>query len=435
VTEEVQLGAWIVAAQKALSKWNVDQVALDPFEAIIVAGRAGELFSSTRAMGVVEGSKFEIFRRLANLRPLVAKQVLREAEALALIEVAWSTDSKTIVERFRFRDNSKEGVLEAVGRLFPRLQPSDISRAALEILGATLELPITIEQTRNLLAARGFAETDIETTIRLVTELGLLSQTRETAAGTSLLFNPYSLESDPSDVYRSLKALSSEDQEKALNVIDLVRRNPGVPIPPSSDKRVLSLLVKLGVIDYSKIVTLTGQNEEYFPTAPHIWGIFDKAAGTPLSQDLVDDSKLLLNSFRFGQYYSHPSRGKIRNPQLIVNALLRDGAIGVQIPATAIGEDYPLPLSRGIVNIVESPRYPGRYSMELLKYDVALAVREVFEQSTLLPSETILTKEDVERANTFTSPSAVRIEQELPESLRKFQEEIIFALRTSRRKH
>jgi hypothetical protein len=37
---EIELGAWIVAAHKVISKYNIDHPALDPFEAIIVGGRA-----------------------------------------------------------------------------------------------------------------------------------------------------------------------------------------------------------------------------------------------------------------------------------------------------------------------------------------------------------------------------------------------------------
>jgi hypothetical protein len=73
--------------------------------------------------------------------------------------------------------------------------------------------------------------------------------------------------------------------------------------------------------------------------------------------------------------------------------------------------------------------------MELLKHDVANAVKDVLEQHALLPKETVPTDEDVERAGQFMSPTAVRIETELPESLRKDHEELIFALRTTRRRH
>src|SRR5579884_4302354 len=124
----------------------------------------------------------------------------------------------------------------------------------------------------------------------------------------------------------------------------------------------------------------------YFTTAPHIWDVFDKAAGTPVSTDLIDDAKLLLNSFRYGQFFSTPGRGKIINPSWIVNKLVSEGEIATVRPTTAIGQDYPLALSRGIVNVIESPRYPGRYSMELLKTDVALAVKEVLDHQSFLPS-------------------------------------------------
>lgn len=69
-------------------------------------------------MGVVERNKFETYRKLASLRPIVAKQVLKEAESLGLIDVIWSSDSKKIVDQFRFRDNSKEGVLEGLEGFF-----------------------------------------------------------------------------------------------------------------------------------------------------------------------------------------------------------------------------------------------------------------------------------------------------------------------------
>jgi len=434
VNPDVQLGAWIVAAHKALSRWGADQIALDPFEAIIIAGRAGDLFSATRAMGMLDAEKFESHRKLARIRPLVARQVLREAETLDLVEITWASGSDFLLHHFRFKNNSKEGVLEAVGKLFPRLEPSNVARATLEILGATVDLPRTVDDISNLLSSKGFVERDITLTTRLINDLGLVSKTDEKESGISLLFNPYAFEKNAEDVYKALKSLSSVDHDEALRIVEQVRNNPGVPLPAKINRQILSLLVKLGVVDYSKILTQTGTKQAYFPTAPYVWGVFDKSAGNALSQDLVDDSKLLLNSFRYGEYYSQPERGRIKNPVWIINALLRDGAIGVQKPATAIGEDYPLALSRGIVNIVESLRYPGRYSMELLKTDVASAVLEVLQQKAMLPKETIPTDEEVERAGQFMSPGAVRIEEEIPDSLKKYHEEMIFALRTSRRK-
>jgi hypothetical protein len=383
---------------------------------------------------VIDAEKFDLHRRLARLRPLVAKEVLREAESLALIQITWAPDSDALLHDFLFQNNSKEGVLEAVGKIFPKLHPSNVAKASLEILGTTLDLPRSVEEIKNKLSTSGFQEKDIALTIRLIVDLGLVSKTEEKEGGTALLFNPYAFEKNAEDVYKAIKTLPPAEHDEVLRIVESVRQNPGIPLPNKTNKKILGLLVKLGVIDYSKISTRTLDRGAYFATAPHIWGVFDKSAGTDLSQDLVDDSKLLLNSFRYGEYYSSPGRGQIKNPVWIVNALLRDGAIGVQRPATAIGEDYPLALSRGIVNVVESRLHPGRYSMELLKTDVASAVIEVLQQKTLLPKEITPSNEEIARAGQFMSPGAVRVEQEIPEELKKYHEEMIFALRTSRRK-
>jgi hypothetical protein len=195
---------------------------------------------------------------------------------------------------------------------------------------------------------------------------------------------------------------------------------------------VLQLLIKVGLVDYSKITTSTRNAGRYFATAPSAWGIFT-AGASKLSTDLTDDAKLFLNSLRYGEFYSQPGRGKIKNSSWIVNALLRDGAIGIRTPATAIGQDYPLALSRGIVNVVESRIYPNRYSMELLKRDVAEAVSEVMQQRAFLPSGHVPSEEEVAKAGHFTSPGAVRVEKKLPDKLQGYHDELVMGLRTMRK--
>jgi hypothetical protein len=213
-----------------------------------------------------------------------------------------------------------------------------------------------------------------------------------------------------------------------------VYNSPGVPLPGTTDTRVLKVLIDVGVIDFSKITTTNSVKGKYFPTAPNVWGVLTKTSGPELSQDLIDDSKLFVNSLRYGEYYSTGNRGKIKNPYWIVNALLRDGAIGTQTPATAIGEDYPLAWSRGIINVVESRVHPGRYSMELLKQDVASAVRDVLTSQKVMPTPSTPSAGDIERAGKFVSPGAVRVEKELPPELKRFHDELVFGLRIMKKR-
>ena len=69
------------------------------------------------------------------------------------------------------------------------------------------------------------------------------------------------------------------------------------------------------------------------------------------------------------------------SPLVLVSSLIAKRSVG---PATAISEDYPLPLARGIVSITESQLNPGRFFMELRKTDVAESVRDVLEQNVIL---------------------------------------------------
>lgn len=61
------------------------------------------------------------------------------------------------------------------------------------------------------------------------------------------------------------------------------------------------------------------------------------------------------------------STGRIQDPIVLVEALLRNREIG---PATAIGRDYPLLEKHGIIQVRRSNMYPDRFHMQLVKDDV-----------------------------------------------------------------
>ena len=72
--------------------------------------------------------------------------------------------------------------------------------------------------------------------------------------------------------------------------------------------------------------------------------------------------------------------------------------------------------------------------MELLKQDVASAVRDVVSNQKILPTPKTATEADIERAGRFVSPGAVRVEKELPPELRSCHDELVFGLRIMRKR-
>ena len=427
-------GAWIVAVYKVLSQYSTDEPALDPLEAVIKAGRAAELFSAVRACGLIDAERFEIHRKLAKIRPSDAREIIGIAAEQGYVDVTWSAETPRTVTALEFQTNSNDSVLEAVGAMFERLNPTPISLAVIQILQCTLPMPKSQDAVRNEMA--GLHEKTVKDALELAAALGLVSITDATQAGSRLVFNPYVFGGNTVDAFKTLEALNPTERQQAQDIVQHVYTSPGVPLPKGSDPKIVKVLIQVGVLDYSKITTTNSSKGVYFPTAPNAWGVLAKTSGTgpELSQDLVDDAKLFVNSLRYGEYYSTSNRGKIISPFWIVNALLRDGAIGTQRPATAIGEDYPLAWSRGIINVVESRIYPGRYSMELLKRDVASAVRDVITTNKILPTPDVPSPEDIERAGRFVSPGAVRVEKELPPALKHYHDELIFGLRIMKKK-
>jgi hypothetical protein len=158
VKPDVELGAWIVAAYKVISEYDAEHPAFDSFEALIKAARTGELLSAIRSMGSVDGEKFEKFRKLSRLKPSAAKQVLREAETLGLVEISWSKANSRIADRVRVVTDSKEAVFEAVGKLFPRFEPTSVELATVSLLSATLAIPCPLEGVKSQLASKGYPD-------------------------------------------------------------------------------------------------------------------------------------------------------------------------------------------------------------------------------------------------------------------------------------
>jgi hypothetical protein len=73
--------------------------------------------------------------------------------------------------------------------------------------------------------------------------------------------------------------------------------------------------------------------------------------------------------------------------------------------------------------------------MELLKQDVASAVRDVISSQKILPTPKTPSAADIQRAGQFVSPGAVRVEKELPPELKHYHDELVFGLRIMKKKH
>jgi hypothetical protein len=431
--EQVRAGGWIAAIYKAIRYYDVDDPAFDHFEATITSGKTAEFLSSIRALGKVDHQQYEVYRKLARLKPRQATEVLQELEKDGLVEVAWDISGDPVaIDSITCKVTSRADVLGASAKLFESSSPTARSRAAIYALDATVHFPVPESRVIQQLTEKGFTALTAEQALNELVSLELLARTTETEAGQPLLYNPHVFRENAKDAYKVLSGLQSNDRDAALEVLEHVHKNPGVPFPQGTSKKVVALLTKAGIIDISGVQLKSGATQREFPTTPDIWGVFANGEDGGLSKDLIDDSKLLLNSLRYGQLYSSSGRGRISSPAVLVNALIDRGQVG---PATAIGEDYPLPLARGIVNITESRLQPGRFFMELRKTDVAESVRDVLEQNVILPAGVMPAPEILQKGGgVFQPPDHTRMKRQLPSELLDARDSLAFELRTYRKR-
>lgn len=430
---QVRVGGWLVSIYKAINCYDLDDPAFEEYDSVIVSARTAEFLSSIRSLGALDGEKFEIYRKLARLKQHQIVDILKRVQSLGAIDVRWKTDGgASVVSRVTSLVTTKEEVLAAAAMLFEELQPSEKARLAVALLDSTVHLPVREGKVIADLVKAGFSEARTKAAIEDLVGTELLAKTEETESGDHLLYNPHVFQKNAADAHKALSVLTGKDQEHALKLLEHVRRKPGIPFPASADKRIVALLAKSGIIDISGVQLRSGTTLKEFPTAPDAWGVFTSGRDGALSKDLVDDSKLLLNSLRYGELYSPPRKGRINDPSVLVEALIKKGQVG---PATAIGNDYPLPLARGIVSITESRIYPGRFYMELRKSDIAEAVRDVLSQNAILPVGDVVPPDALQKGGgSFCSPLELRARKPLPKDLIEVRDNMAFELRTYRKR-
>jgi hypothetical protein len=138
--EQVRSGGWIVAIYKALAVYDVDDPAFDDYEATVNAAKAAEFLSSIRSLGRVDAKQYEIYRRLARIKPKQSIEVLKELEKLGALEVEWAPRTDPVsVKAVTASDSSKAGVFATAAKFFEAHNPSAKARAAIEVLEATGE--------------------------------------------------------------------------------------------------------------------------------------------------------------------------------------------------------------------------------------------------------------------------------------------------------
>jgi hypothetical protein len=249
-------------------------------------------------------------------------------------------------------------------------------------------LPRSSDELTDAITGAGFSEQDAVETLALQETLSLVKVERAPEYDEqALYYNEHAFASAPGKIAKAIRSLDSGRRQDVSDILERVEQRPGYPLSrlASMPQDVVNLMEGVGLLDATQV--RSEHAEEVFFTSPQLKGIsIDKA---PLSADVFHKAKLLLASLRFGELKSASWRGSIATYEKmlnIVNKLLRNEWVG---PCTAIGQDYRLLESDGVV--ATRPATSGwqtkydMFEMRLRQKEVGVLVKQMLEFGRVVP--------------------------------------------------
>ncbi|HEV7857982.1 MAG TPA: hypothetical protein VGO91_05070, partial [Pyrinomonadaceae bacterium] len=318
-----------------------------------------------------------------------------------------STGKKTYVVEENL--DSAAHLYEVVGQVWEMLDPSLIERGAIYVLKHTFIMPRTHSEEVGLLGKDGLSDEHAESTLGVTTSFRLVQSFAGKGLDESVLFNPYIWRANQEKIAHAIVHLPSAERSVINASIETVSKWQAYPLASLQvSKELITNSHSIGLIDLVEVYTGSGDKQEFVFT-PHLTTHPDV---TRLADDLLNDVRAVLACVSYGEHYSRISRlgGEHRDKTInTLRKLLRQGEAG---DATAIGVDYQLLESRGIITAIPTSTWPGgRFKMELLRsepIEIALKVIEDAVNSNTAGPLLVHTK-NLDPASFFAAPEQTRI--------------------------
>jgi hypothetical protein len=353
---------------------NVEGLETSPattfFDATSRAGQAMDLAMRVRRHGRLSYEQVKLYGGLAGLRESDLRLwCLGALEKAGLLETSRDTSGRiTEVEE---RVGVAEPVLEQVATVWEGFTPSRAERCAIASSDHLAYAPLAESDHRAMLEVEGYDEPLQNRALKALAGVGILRRERSLALNEDVLYSPYVWGTEAVDIAEFMKRLPPNERAMLAQLSRVASEHPGAAINSlTPNERLVSGAQKVGLIDAARVQT-TGGNARDFAFSPSLERMLK--TGTT---DVAHERKLFVAHVLYGHRHASWSQGRIRDPLVLVRALIDRGEVG---PATSIAREYPLLESKGIVRVERQSN--GRGMLKLVKKDVALDSLELLHQA------------------------------------------------------
>jgi hypothetical protein len=410
-------GAWVVHhSQKTASTQNASA----EFPAIDAAGKASSLlsrFAATEELHIPK-RRVDAYAQAAGLNP--------KTELASLLDM---------LKRRRVIDTSLNGDVVALGLtsgatvqhasdIFEEQEPTAEERATLVLADVASASPVMRKETIDLISDEfALSSKRVGELLERSELIGFVDA--EAVDGSRIYFNGNLFRRDNiSKVSRVLGSLSQGDNLKIAELDGFLKRKGCVALPEA--ERVLgnALFDKLraaGMYDVNHVMNASG--EHGFVTRPAAFHKFND----PMVDDAFDLAKALVAALTYGMTLRSQATGRIGSVSVLLRSLISGREIG---PATAIGEDYRVLETKGVIQTRPGPQYG--HLMKLLKKDIgemALMVLMTGEAASSAALDRPFEGNMSGYAGPEQTRDAFRRKRQTPES-KKMTRDVLSALRT-----
>src|ERR1700737_2928523 len=355
-------GAWVVHhSQKTASAQNASA----EFPAIDAAGKASSLLSRFAASEElhIPKKRVDAYAQAAGLNP--------KTELTSLLDM---------LRRRRVIDTSQNGDVVALGLttgatvqhacdICEGQEPTGEERGAIVLADAASASPVMRKGSIELISDEfSLSSQRVSELLDRSEMVGFVDA--EAVDGSRVYFNGNLFRRDNlAKVSRVLGSLSQADHVKVAD-LDAVLQKKGCASLAEAEKILgTALFDKLrapGMYDVNHVMNATG--EHGFVARPAAFHKFND----PMVDDAFDLAKALVAALTYGMTLRSQGTGRIGSVAVLLRSLISGREIG---PATAIGEDYRVLETKGVIQTRPGPQYG--HVMKLLKKDIgemALAV-------------------------------------------------------------
>jgi hypothetical protein len=355
-------GAWVVHhGQKTAATVN----GAAEFPALDAAGKAASLLSQLAAtdQSVIDKSRVDAPARAAGLNPRIElPELLRVLERRRLIATSGAGDVEVL-------GLTSRATVQHAGDIFEEQDPTPEERASIALAELTSSSPVPHVRMAEFLSDE-FKLPSAQTRELLTRSETVGFVDAEGRNADKLYFNGNLFRRDNlAKASRVLGSLSPSEQARTAGLDQQLGRRGCLGIEEVEKMLGVALFEKLkaaGMYDINHVANPSG--EFGFVTRPAAFHKFND----PLVDDAFDLAKALVAALFYGMTQSAAGRGRIGMIGVLLRKLIGGGQVG---PATAIGEDYRVLETKGVIRVRKGARYG--FVMKLLKRDVGEMALEV----------------------------------------------------------